>query len=118
MSPCRLLSDLDGLDWADSIKEMQRNWIGRSEGASIRFKVAPGDGAAVAAGELLLVGSGVLWLAHVMWRHKPQLCLMTQGGGLARLRHGLLQPRLQARPHLRRSLHRVLSFSLPWLLLH
>src|SRR4051812_20243558 len=27
----RLLDDLDGLDWADSIKEMQRNWIGRSE---------------------------------------------------------------------------------------
>lgn len=27
----RLLSDLDGLDWGDSIKEMQRNWIGRSE---------------------------------------------------------------------------------------
>ncbi|KAL4430746.1 hypothetical protein ABPG75_006002 [Micractinium tetrahymenae] len=45
----RLLSDLDGLDWADSIKEMQRNWIGRSEGASIRFRVAPGEGATVAA---------------------------------------------------------------------
>ena len=27
----RLLDDLEGLDWADSIKEMQRNWIGRSE---------------------------------------------------------------------------------------
>jgi hypothetical protein len=27
----RLLEDLDGLDWADSIKDMQRNWIGRSE---------------------------------------------------------------------------------------
>jgi leucyl-tRNA synthetase len=27
----RLLEDLDDLDWADSIKEMQRNWIGRSE---------------------------------------------------------------------------------------
>ena len=27
----RLLEDLEGLDWADSIKEMQRNWIGRSE---------------------------------------------------------------------------------------
>lgn len=50
--PRRLLSDLDGVDWADSIKEMQRNWIGRSEGASIRFKVAPGEGAAVAAGAL------------------------------------------------------------------
>ena len=33
----RLLDDLEGLDWPDSIKDMQRNWIGKSEGASIRF---------------------------------------------------------------------------------
>ena len=37
----RLLEDLDSLDWPDSIKEMQRNWIGRSEGANIRFEVRP-----------------------------------------------------------------------------
>ncbi len=35
----RLLSELDQLDWTDSMKEMQRNWIGKSEGASIQFKV-------------------------------------------------------------------------------
>ena len=35
----RLLSDLDDLEWSDSIKEIQRNWIGKSVGASIHFKL-------------------------------------------------------------------------------
>jgi leucyl-tRNA synthetase len=35
----RLLNDLDDLDWPESIKEMQRNWIGRSEGAQLAFEV-------------------------------------------------------------------------------
>lgn len=39
----RLLDGLDTLDWPDSLKEMQRNWIGRSEGASVIFNVADGD---------------------------------------------------------------------------
>ena len=38
----RLLADLDRLDWTDSIKLMQRNWIGRSEGALIRFATDSG----------------------------------------------------------------------------
>jgi leucyl-tRNA synthetase len=33
----RLLDDLDALDWTESIKEAQRNWIGRSEGTSLKF---------------------------------------------------------------------------------
>lgn len=35
----RLLKDLDEIDWPESIKEMQRNWIGKSNGALVDFKV-------------------------------------------------------------------------------
>jgi leucyl-tRNA synthetase len=36
----RLLNDLELLDWPESLKEMQRNWIGRSEGAEVHFNLA------------------------------------------------------------------------------
>ena len=39
----RLLAGLDQLDWTDSLKEMQRNWIGRSQGAEMIFHVFNGD---------------------------------------------------------------------------
>ena len=40
----RLLDDLEALDWPESVKAMQRNWIGRSEGAEIRFPLKTGSG--------------------------------------------------------------------------
>jgi leucyl-tRNA synthetase len=39
----RLLEDLEELDWPESVKAMQRHWIGRSEGANVRFETAAGD---------------------------------------------------------------------------
>ena len=42
----RLIDDLDLLDWTDQIKLMQRNWIGRSEGAQVTFPTKPGPGGA------------------------------------------------------------------------
>ena len=39
----RLLEDLDDLDWTDSLKDMQRNWIGKSQGAEMVFKVSNGN---------------------------------------------------------------------------
>ena len=39
----RLLDDLEAVEWSDSIKETQRNWIGRSEGAEMLFPVADSD---------------------------------------------------------------------------
>ncbi len=35
----RLLQDLNNIDWSDSLKEIQRNWIGKSEGSSLRFQI-------------------------------------------------------------------------------
>ena len=42
----RLLEDLDGLDWPESVKAMQKNWIGKSEGAEVTFTIADKEGKA------------------------------------------------------------------------
>lgn len=41
----RLLDSLNDLEWSESLKESQRNWIGKSEGAEVRFPLKGGDGA-------------------------------------------------------------------------
>lgn len=40
----RLIDDLEDVDWPEGIKELQRNWIGRSEGASVKFSIEGGHG--------------------------------------------------------------------------
>ena len=52
----RLLENLERLDWSETTKTAQRNWIGRSEGAQVRFAVAPvgSSATAAAAGEIVV----------------------------------------------------------------
>jgi leucyl-tRNA synthetase len=59
----RLLADLDGLDWPESIKIQQREWIGRSEGARIRFGVGGLEGEGL---EVFTTRPDTLWGATFM----------------------------------------------------
>ncbi|MBE2227038.1 MAG: leucine--tRNA ligase [Ignavibacteria bacterium] len=59
----RLLIDLDMLDWPESTKEMQRNWIGKSEGAKVTFRIAGEDAGSV---EVFTTRPDTLWGATYM----------------------------------------------------
>ncbi len=50
----RLIDELDGLDWPESIKIHQRNWIGRSEGAEVKFETRSADAVHLSASEITL----------------------------------------------------------------
>jgi leucyl-tRNA synthetase len=51
----RLLADLETIDWSPSLKEMQRNWIGRSVGAEVHFKLVDPQGALAPAQRVITV---------------------------------------------------------------
>ena len=59
----RLLIDLDMLDWPESTKEMQRNWIGKSEGAKVTFKISGDDAGSI---EVFTTRPDTLWGATYM----------------------------------------------------
>ena len=60
----RLLNDLDTLDWPEGIKEMQRNWIGKSTGALVEFKVVKAkDAACSPSGDTITVYTSGLRMA-------------------------------------------------------
>ncbi|MBN1836349.1 MAG: leucine--tRNA ligase, partial [Spirochaetales bacterium] len=62
----RLLSDLDKLDWPESLKLMQRNWIGRSVGANVHFPLADGEGAGAGTIEVFTTRPDTLFGATYM----------------------------------------------------
>ena len=62
----RLVEDLDLLDWPEKVKTMQRNWIGRSEGAQVRFALGEPTGAARSAVEVFTTRPDTLFGATFM----------------------------------------------------
>ena len=62
----RLVDDLDLLDWPEKVKAMQRNWIGRSEGAQVRFALGDQTGQASSAVEVFTTRPDTLFGATFM----------------------------------------------------
>lgn len=72
----RLLDGLNNVQWTESLKETQRNWIGRSEGAEVRFKVADSDielTIFTTRADTKLVSPSWYWLPKVTMFHKLRL---------------------------------------------
>jgi leucyl-tRNA synthetase len=67
----RLLSDLDEVDWPESIKKLQRDWIGRSEGAEVDFLIAPDDQQR-AFGNVIAVDAWKSSRKTSKWTDKPE----------------------------------------------
>ena len=101
----RLLDGLNTLDWSDAMKEMQRNWIGRSEGALIKFDLS----------QTLSEGEG--------FTRKCPLAIqrynMKQGNCKSGFRHGGLKPPMRGWPHIlfktTGTLHKYRNAPLSWL---
>jgi leucyl-tRNA synthetase len=69
----RLIEDLDELDWPESVKEMQRNWIGKSQGAEVVFKIKrDGAAAGAAAGGAQEVEDGKVFVGGLPWKMTMQ----------------------------------------------
>jgi leucyl-tRNA synthetase len=67
----RLLDGLEKLEWSESLKEVQRNWIGRSEGAAVYFQLAVGSRQSAVSSQQSAVGSQQSDLEFGIWNLEP-----------------------------------------------
>ena len=108
----RLAADLDRLDWPDSVKAMQRNWIGRSEGARVRFPVvgAPAEIEVFTTRPDTLFGATYMVLAP----EHPLVEQIVPGGMARRHRPALDRGRRRPRPRPSRRTARPPGASRTW----